>query len=457
MTNPLPIEEALLASCAEHVAKLCVIGKQRASPYVVLQPCNPAAYATDMSRTHVARAVHALNTTLPSYSRIPQHALLWLGSDEPPLATSAKGNVIRGEAERRFAERMVMPSRAEVDEGGEDSISLTVSATRRSVATDDTPMTAARGHMMFVCMLGVMLHHFTTPLWQKQPTLALMAETFMQLKECNVIAFADADMLLMNGTMQSQQVKAWLADDEQFFFIAKESGGGWTRGSAKDAHGRNNLANSQVSTGLMLAKRDPRTFAMLAKWWCSSEEPCDTSSATEQRGCYRYDWAHEQRMIDNEFFSESADELGKALRRGMRSSDRDSDYNTPWGRHARHFWFKDSDNLAFTTAFARRIAKNAPETCAKATRRRAPETSRSTTAAAPAVQTSATTARPIFPRKNSKPMKAATTIAPTGRWNVAKARSGGDCRPWCAGNTKPWRQKCTFSGCTTCDACAKPK
>ena len=288
--------------------------------------------------------------------------------------------------------------------------------------------------------------------------VALMAETFMQLKECNVIAFADADMLLMNRTMKSQQVAAWLADDEQFFFIAKENGGGWKRGSAKDAHGRNNLANSQVSTGLMLAKRDPRTFAMLAKWWCSSEEPCDTSSVTEQRGCYRYDWAHEQRMIDNEFFSESADELGKALRRGMRSSNRDSDYNTPWGRHARHFWFKDSDNLALTTAHARRIAKKAPETCAKATPRRAPETSRSTTAAAPAVQTSASTARPITPRKHSKPRKAATTIAPTRRHsgNVAKARSGSDCRSWCAGHTKPWRQKCTFSGCTTCDACAKP-
>ena len=178
MTNPLPIEEALLASCAEHVAKLCVIGKQRASPYVALQPCNPAAHATDVSQAHVARAVNALNTTLPSYSRIPPHALLWLESDEPPLATSAKGNVIRGEAERRFAERMVMPSRAEVDEGGEDSISLTVSAAHRSVATDETPMTASRGHMMFVCMVGVMLHHFTTPLWQKQPTLALLKTAF---------------------------------------------------------------------------------------------------------------------------------------------------------------------------------------------------------------------------------------------------------------------------------------
>jgi hypothetical protein len=197
-----------------------------------------------------------------------------------------------------------------------------------------------------------------------------MAETFMQLKECNVIAFADADMLLMNRTMKSQQVADWLADDEQFFFIAKEGSGGWERGSPKDSHGRNNLANSQVSTGLMLAKRDTRTFAMLAKWWCSSEELCDTSSVMrhiEQRGCYRYDWAHEQRMIDNEFFSESADELGKALRRGMRSSNRISDYNTPLGRHTRHFWYKNSDDLAFTTAFARRIAKKAPETCAKAT------------------------------------------------------------------------------------------
>ena len=73
---------------------------------------------------------------------------------------------------------------------------------------------------------------------------------------------------------------------------------------------------------------------------------------------------------------------------------------------------------------------------------------------------SATTARPITPRKHSKPRKAATTIAPTRRHsgNVAKARSGGDCRSWCAGHTKEALapKRCTFSGCTTCDACAKP-
>lgn len=170
--------------------------------------------------------------------------------------------------------------------------------------------------------------------------VAMMAEVFAKLPQCGVVAFLDSDVLIQDEAplTQMNELSDWLSRPEQFFFIsAEEYWNGWAPGSFMDTKGRNELSNTLVSTGFMMAKRDPRMISLLAKWWCSVDEPCEDSNA----GCYRVDWSHEQRMINDGFFVAWAGRLGRELGEGMRRESNFGGFNTPEGKHVRHFWWKN--------------------------------------------------------------------------------------------------------------------
>lgn len=170
--------------------------------------------------------------------------------------------------------------------------------------------------------------------------VAMMAEVFAKLPQCGVVAFLDSDVLIQDEAplMQIEELSDWLSRPEQFFFIsAEEYWKGWALGSFMDTKGRNELGNTLVSTGFMMAKRDPRMFSLLAKWWCSVDEPCEGSSA----GCYRVDWSHEQRMVNDGFFVAWVGGLGMELGKGMRRETNFGGFNTPDGKYVRHFWWKN--------------------------------------------------------------------------------------------------------------------
>ena len=52
---------------------------------------------------------------------------------------------------------------------------------------------------------------------------------------------------------QQPQIAAWLAAGKSLF-IAREPAGSWTRGSIKDAGGRNNLNNTAVNGGFAMTR-----------------------------------------------------------------------------------------------------------------------------------------------------------------------------------------------------------
>ena len=186
MTNPLPIEAMLNAACIREVAALCVVGQAQPYPFAVVElrdGANPSA-----ARPLVMAAVAAANRQLAVPSRV-QHIMY----AETPLPMSVKGNVIRGEVERRYAGRMTQLVQAdkqavaqadgyEHDKGGERSSLLdetdrveeapsSINLLRAEPAGPTPPMSAravavqaARGHMQFLAMMHVMLLH-NEPLW----------------------------------------------------------------------------------------------------------------------------------------------------------------------------------------------------------------------------------------------------------------------------------------------------
>jgi hypothetical protein len=72
MTNPLPIEAALLVCCAADVEQLCVIGRRQPRPFLVIK-LRPAALAssiaTDAAKVAIAANVAAVNKTSPGITR----------------------------------------------------------------------------------------------------------------------------------------------------------------------------------------------------------------------------------------------------------------------------------------------------------------------------------------------------------------------------------------------------
>ena len=105
MFNPIPIEAAIEDYAARHdlrIARLAVLGKEHAAPFLVVEPSeakNPGEFLASLWP-----AVEAANATQVEYARIKRGHVLVLADESLPH--SAKGNVIRARAETMFAERL---------------------------------------------------------------------------------------------------------------------------------------------------------------------------------------------------------------------------------------------------------------------------------------------------------------------------------------------------------------
>ena len=170
MTNPLPIEAALYAKCADVVHALCLVGQQQPRPFLVveLKPDAERAKATAALAPHLA----AVNATQPGYSAIAAAAVIF--ADEA-LPKSAKGNVVRSLVEKKYRPQMVELQAPAADDGDDDdsdgdggeeeaadSIALVASKRRPKKArplSTAAAARAARAHMYFFAMLHVLLHH----------------------------------------------------------------------------------------------------------------------------------------------------------------------------------------------------------------------------------------------------------------------------------------------------------
>ena len=170
MTNPLPIEAALYAKCADVVHALCLVGQQQPRPFLVveLKPGAERAKATAALAPHLV----AVNATQPGYSAIAAAAVIF--ADEA-LPKSAKGNVVRSLVEKKYRPQMVELQAPTADDGDDDdsdgdggeeeaadSIALVASKRRPKKArplSTAAAARAARAHMYFFAMLHVLLHH----------------------------------------------------------------------------------------------------------------------------------------------------------------------------------------------------------------------------------------------------------------------------------------------------------
>lgn len=56
MTNPLPIEAALISMCGDYICQLCVIGNRQSAPFVILAAQPAGSQPTSLARSAVARA-----------------------------------------------------------------------------------------------------------------------------------------------------------------------------------------------------------------------------------------------------------------------------------------------------------------------------------------------------------------------------------------------------------------
>ena len=176
--------------------------------------------------------------------------------------------------------------------------------------------------------------------WCKQ---ALLAEAVAHLQLCSWVVFLDADVLLDDSEPplpEQPQLKDWLNDQRNALFTAREVTGAWAEGSAKDApHHRNTLRNTFVSSGFLMASR--RSLRALSDWFCAPVDACNTTRGGA--GCYRVDWPQDQSGL----FSTQVHGHSVTVARHV------ADYNTPAGKFAQHFWFKeDAPTLARVRALA---------------------------------------------------------------------------------------------------------
>ena len=113
-----------------------------------------------------------------------------------------------------------------------------------------------------------------------------MSEAASLLHECDVVGWVDSDVLLRGNVPldEQPQLAAWLRASDALFFASREPPGAWTRGSAKDAGGRNNLNNTRANTGFLLSKRTPAAQQALRDWWCAPLDATRKSVLDEPSG-----------------------------------------------------------------------------------------------------------------------------------------------------------------------------
>ena len=108
MTNPCPIESALLAICDSLVSKVCVLGQGQPKPFMVVEIRENVEQTA--AQRGVLEALKSVNAAQVAYSRIPAPNVIW--ARENALPTSAKGNVIRKKAEAQYKDVMQPAKRA---------------------------------------------------------------------------------------------------------------------------------------------------------------------------------------------------------------------------------------------------------------------------------------------------------------------------------------------------------
>mmetsp|Transcript_73220 Transcript_73220/g.138145 ORF Transcript_73220/g.138145 Transcript_73220/m.138145 type:complete len:430 (-) Transcript_73220:95-1384(-) len=170
--------------------------------------------------------------------------------------------------------------------------------------------------------------------------VSLIAEVFEHVPHCKVVGFLDSDLLLeeeggMPPLHEQPQFSAWFGDRLSPALISAEPNeprdDNFTARSyhPKNAQGRNDLQNTKTTTAFIFLKRAESARALLKKWWCSVDQLCDPKRGLKV-GCYRLDWAREQKMFD----------VAVLPYYNVTTTHHYLDYNTPDGHFAKHFYFK---------------------------------------------------------------------------------------------------------------------
>ena len=174
--------------------------------------------------------------------------------------------------------------------------------------------------------------------------VALVAQVLQQAaNECDVVGFMDTDVLIRDSKhfrplLEQREIRQWLGDKRSAVFVAREPSG--INYEKKSKVRDNNITNTESTTGFMLfkaGKTAETTLSLLRKWWCSVNSRCEPSQG-DHVGCYRVDWAHEQRMFDTVFLGQR-----QSWDRCIMVARRSDEYNTPRGKYARHYWYKGSE------------------------------------------------------------------------------------------------------------------
>eukprot|EP00854_Cymbomonas_tetramitiformis_P004259 gene4259-5243_t len=270
MPNPIPIEEALMASAAgAHVARLCVMGQQR-DQLVAAVELKEAPIETPKAIEIISKEFARINATQAGYAHVEHDRILllrpWLG--DPALPVSMKGNVVRPAAEEVMRDRIdelfardvghasqdpttepaddwfphedVPVSKAAVDtfhidsqsteelddwealvESGLDSMAIMKRKNQSlQMKKEQSDLLKARaacgGHMYFACMFGVMIAHIdmgTIAYPTKQ--LRNFTELYSVQGFAACAGLADMQLLFVQGYPQLMQrlgtyIGAWL-------------------------------------------------------------------------------------------------------------------------------------------------------------------------------------------------------------------------------------------------------
>ena len=103
MTNPLPMEDALIGELRLHgAARAVVIGQNRPCPVLIIERADEAA----VSNEGIDKALTTANANAPEYSRIRRRRIHVLPPGEVPLTT--KGSVLRHQLEKHACAVMDM-------------------------------------------------------------------------------------------------------------------------------------------------------------------------------------------------------------------------------------------------------------------------------------------------------------------------------------------------------------
>lgn len=172
--------------------------------------------------------------------------------------------------------------------------------------------------------------------------VALLAQVLSQVKSCDVFVHLDTDhLLLLNSSIpllhDQPQIQRWLRDDDSFAFMPQEMGGPTSTGPFPALRGVVRQNNTQHSDSMMLFKNTERAMKFVSRWWCSvgSDVACP-DIGQYLPPCYRTDWPLEQKMLD---VLMPTNEDSKSA--GVTLSESRSDYNSPNGFYARHYFAKD--------------------------------------------------------------------------------------------------------------------